>query len=199
MSWFGINGNYLRNAEMVDIKQTVKDMCKAAGGRVVVASALGMSLDQFNNHLYEKCGSRPLTLRELESIEDLSGTSLFAEYAALRAGKLLVENPKPDSIDNVDLFDIEMRIAATKGELAQAKMSAAEDGVIDNREKQKLWGLFNKKMRHQFHGMLGFLAMYGVSDGAVDLFITSNRKGDAPSMQLEASVASTSLCGEIIA
>lgn len=38
---------------MVDIKQTVKDMCKAAGGRVVVASSLGMSLDQFNNHLYE--------------------------------------------------------------------------------------------------------------------------------------------------
>lgn len=55
-------------------------------------------------------------------------------------------------------------------------MSAVEDGVIDSREKQKLWGLFNKKMRHQFHGMLGFLAMYGVSDGAVDLFITSNRK-----------------------
>lgn len=62
-----------------------------------------------------------MTLRELESIEDLSGTSLFAEYAASRAGKLLVENPKPDSIDNVDLFDIEMCIAATKGELAQAK------------------------------------------------------------------------------
>ncbi|WP_279024451.1 YmfL family putative regulatory protein, partial [Gibbsiella quercinecans] len=67
---------------MVDIKETVKAMCKAfPGGRQAMAGALGMTLTQFNNNLYEKNGCRFFELDELEAMEDLSGTSLLAERA----------------------------------------------------------------------------------------------------------------------
>jgi hypothetical protein len=84
-----------------------------------------------------------------------------------------------------------MKVTAAAGELASAKMAAAADGVIDRKERKTLSDLFNNKLRHQIHGFLGFMALYGVgvSDQAVDVFISTGRKGDAPSVQLEASGA----------
>lgn len=176
---------------MVDsIKAAISAMCKAhPGGRLGMAADLGMSIDTFHNHMYQKCGSRFFTLAELERMEDLSGISMLAEYAAARVGKLLVDVPRPESIDNVDLYSLDMQANAAKGLLAQAQIEAAGDGVIDRHERKKLSELFRKTIRHQFHGFMGFMALYGVSDQAVDLFVTS-RKGDAPSVQLEASGAS---------
>ena len=41
------------------LKEVVKAMCKAyPGGREAMAGALGMSVTQFNNNLYEKNGCR---------------------------------------------------------------------------------------------------------------------------------------------
>ncbi|EOI3517179.1 YmfL family putative regulatory protein [Cronobacter muytjensii] len=176
---------------MVDnIKAAISAMCKAhPAGRLGMAADLGMSIDTFHNHMYQKCGSRFFTLAELERMEDLSGVSMLAEYAAARVGKLLVDVPKPESMDNVDLFAIDMKTSAAKGQLAQAQIEAAEDGVIDRHERKKLSELFRKTIRHQFHGFMGFMALYGVSDQAVEVFV-STRKGDAPSVQLEASGAS---------
>ena len=70
-------------------------------------------------------------------------------------------------------------------------MSAVADGVIDLAERKALSDLFSKKLRHQIHGFLGFMALYGVavSDQAVDVFVSTGRKGDAPSVQLGASGA----------
>lgn len=179
---------------MVDsISTAIRLMCKAhKNGRVGMAADLGMTIDQFHNHLYQKCGSRFFTVGELEQMQSLSHSSYLAEYFAGRCGKLLVDVPAPESIDNVDLYDIEMKATVADGELAYAKMAAAADGVIDTTERKTLSELFNKKLRHQIHGFLGFMALYGVgvSDQAVDVFISTGRKGDAPSVQLEASGAS---------
>lgn len=125
---------------MVDnIKAAISAMCKAhPAGRLGMAADLGMSIDTFHNHMYQKCGSRFFTLAELERMEDLSGVSMLAEYAAARVGKLLVDVPKPESMDNVDLFAIDMKTSAAKGQLAQAQIEAAEDGVIDRHERKKL-------------------------------------------------------------
>ncbi|WNN49852.1 YmfL family putative regulatory protein [Siccibacter colletis] len=178
---------------MVDnIKTAIREMCKAHKyGRLGMADDMGMSLDQFHNHLYQKCGSRFFTVQELERMEDLSGTSYLAEYFAARSGKLLVDMPVPGGVDKVELYDIEMQVAATAGDLATAKLKAAADGVIDNSERKALSDLFSKKLRHQIHGFMGFLALYGagVSDQAVDFFVATNRKGDAPSVQLGTSGA----------
>lgn len=149
---------------MVDsINTAIRLMCKAhKHGRLGMASDLGMTIDQFHNHLYQKCGSRFFTLAELERMEDLSGSCYLAEYQANRKGKWLVDVPTAESLDNVELYSIEMKAAAASGELANAKMAAAADGVIDSSERKTLSELFSKKLRHQIHGFLGFMALYGV-------------------------------------
>ncbi len=68
---------------MTNLKEVVKAMCKAyPGGREAMAGALGMSLTQFNNNLYEKNGCRFFEVSELEAMEDISNTSLLADYFA---------------------------------------------------------------------------------------------------------------------
>lgn len=58
------------------LKEVVKAMCKAVpGGRESMAGALGMTMTQFNNNLYEKNGCRFFEVVELEAMEDISGTS----------------------------------------------------------------------------------------------------------------------------
>lgn len=42
-----------------------------------MAGALGMSVTQFNNNLYEKNGCRFFEVNELEAMEDISNTSLW--------------------------------------------------------------------------------------------------------------------------
>jgi hypothetical protein len=56
-----------------------------------MAGALGMTLTQFNNNLYEKNGCRFFEVSELEAMEDISNTSLLADYFARRRGALLVD------------------------------------------------------------------------------------------------------------
>jgi hypothetical protein len=58
---------------MTNLKEVVKAMCKAyPGGREAMAGALGMSVTQFNNNLYEKNGCRFFEVSELEAMEDIS-------------------------------------------------------------------------------------------------------------------------------
>lgn len=106
--------NYQREINMVDsINTAIRLMCKAhKHGRLGMASDLGMTIDQFHNHLYQKCGSRFFTLAELERMEDLSGSCYLAEYQANRKGKWLVDVPTAESLDNVELYSIEMKAAA---------------------------------------------------------------------------------------
>ena len=53
---------------MTNLKEVVKAMCKAYhGGREAMAGALGMTLTQFNNNLYEKNGCRFFEVNELEA------------------------------------------------------------------------------------------------------------------------------------
>jgi hypothetical protein len=71
--------NYKRKINMVEasLKEVVKAMCKTyPGGREAMAGALGMSVAQFNNNLYEKNGCRFFEVNELEAMEDISNTSL---------------------------------------------------------------------------------------------------------------------------
>lgn len=89
------------------LKEVVKAMCKAyPGGREAMAGALGMSVTQFNNNLYEKNGCRFFEVNELEAMEDISNTSLLADYFAQRRGALLVDVPQLEDLDRVDLFTL---------------------------------------------------------------------------------------------
>ncbi|MDE1188229.1 MAG: YmfL family putative regulatory protein [Pantoea sp.] len=178
---------------MVDtLKTAIRLMCKAhPAGRLGMAYDLGMTIDQFHNHLYRKCQSRFFTVDELMKMEDLSGTNYLAEHFASRRRLTLVDIPSMQNVDKVDLFDIELKTDAADGELASAKLAAVSDGVIDSHEHKNLSELFHKKIRHQIHGFMGFLALYGVgvSDHSVDMFVASNRKADVAGMHFEAPEA----------
>lgn len=131
---------------MVDIKETVKTMCKAlSGGRSAMAGALGMTVTQFNNNLYEKNGCRFFEHHELEAMEDLSGTNLLAEYFAARRGAMLVEIPKFEDLDSVELFNKSVRTAAQRGHVDQIIEQAVEDGFIDEAEAAEIM------MNHRRH------------------------------------------------
>ncbi|MBD9642899.1 hypothetical protein IB231_04560 [Pantoea sp. PNT02] len=173
---------------MVDtINSAIRLMCKAhPHGRLGMAADMGMTIDQFHNHLYRKCGSRFFSLDELQQMEDLSRSTYLAEYFANRKGLTLVDVSTVEKVDKVDLYDIELRNKATAGKLAIAKQEAVADGVIDQKELKTLSGLFQQKMRGQIHGFLGFLALYGVgvTEHSVDMFM-SNRKAEV-GMQIQA-------------
>lgn len=174
------------------INTAIRLMCKAhPRGRLGMAQDLGMTIDQFHNHLYRKCQSRFFTLEELEKMEDISGTSHFAEYCAARRGLTTMNVSATQNLDRVDLYDIELKASAAAGELANAKLAAASDGVIDSAESKTLSELFHKKIRHQIHGFMGFLALYGVgvTENSVDMLVASNRKAEVAGMQYEAPEA----------
>ncbi len=121
------------------LKEVVKAMCKAyPGGREAMAGALGMSVTQFNNNLYEKNGCRFFEVNELEAMEDISNTSLLADYFAQRRGALLVDVPQMEDLDRVDLFTRAMRTAAARGQVDQIIQKALEDGVIEPHEADEI-------------------------------------------------------------
>ncbi|WP_455424934.1 YmfL family putative regulatory protein [Dryocola sp. LX212] len=121
------------------LKEVVKAMCKAyPGGREAMAGALGMTMTQFHNNLYEKNGCRFFEVVELEAMEDISGTSDLADYFAKRRGALLVEVPNLEELDRVDLFSKAMRTAAARGQVDQIIEKALEDGVIEQHEADEI-------------------------------------------------------------
>lgn len=136
---------------MVEQKQSLKDvvkaMCKSMhGGREAMAGALGMTLTQFNNNLYEKNGCRFFEVSELEAMEDISNTSLLADYFARRRGALLVDVPHTEELDRVDLFSRAMRTSAAVGQVDQIIEQALEDGVIERHEAEEIM------VHHRRHG-----------------------------------------------
>ncbi|WP_405079669.1 YmfL family putative regulatory protein [Pectobacterium carotovorum] len=147
---------------MVDIKETIKAMCKAyPGGRSAMAGALGMSTEAFNNNLYEKNGCRFFELHELEAMEDISGTSLLAEYFAQRRGALLVDVPTFDDLDRVELYSRSVHTAAKRGQVDQMIQKAIEDGVIDEDESREIMSLHNKHLAAREAEIRSILSLFG--------------------------------------
>ncbi|WP_230856466.1 YmfL family putative regulatory protein [Vibrio cidicii] len=134
--------NHQIKEQMVNKKEMVnRTIARVTGGREAVAAVLGMSVDIFNNHLYEKKGSRFFSVDELVEMADLTGTSYVAEYFAHRVNCLVVERPKVTEIDNVDMFDCHLHLNAAKGLLDKTIEEAKADGVFDERERQEIAAL----------------------------------------------------------
>lgn len=144
------------------LKQVVKAMCKALpGGREAMAGALGMTISQFNNNLYEKNGCRFFEVTELEAMEDLSNTSLVADYFAKRRGALLVDIPHLDDLDRVDLFSRAMRTAAARGQVDQIIEQALEDGVIEQHEAEEILLHHRRHLAAREEEIRAIVALFG--------------------------------------
>ena len=174
---------------MVDLKSTVKAMCKAfPGGRSAMAGALGISETKFDNKLYQKNGCRFFELDELEAMEDLSDTNLLTDYFAKRRGCLLIDRPKFEELDHVEMYSRSVRTAAARGHVDQIIALALEDGFIDESEAEEI------EIYHRRH----MVAREEEVQALTSLLSRKKAgKGDAPSVQLGASGALTNQCGAI--
>lgn len=130
------------------------------GGREAVAAVLGMSVDSFNNHLYEKKGSRFFSVDELVEMADLTQTPYVAEYFAERVNRMVIEQINPADLDSVDMFDCQLHLNAVKGVLDQAIEEASADGVFDAAERHRIQ-LLKRNYQSEFEAfMLKLDALY---------------------------------------
>ena len=73
-------------------------------------------------------------------MEDISNTSLLADYFARRRGALLVDVPHPEELDRVDLFSRAMRTSAARGQVDQIIEQALEMmALLKGTRPKKSW------------------------------------------------------------
>lgn len=115
-----------------------KTIAEVTGGKEAVAAVLGMSVDSFNNHLYEKKGSRFFSVDELVEMADLTKTPFVAEYFAKKIDCVVVPLPDIAEMDKQELYDLEMWVGSLFGELNQTRYQAELDGVYDDEELKQI-------------------------------------------------------------
>ncbi|HHR6017272.1 hypothetical protein GKR59_14665 [Providencia alcalifaciens] len=145
------------------LKEVVKEMCKAfPGGRSAMAGALGISETTFNNKLYEKNGCRFFEHDELEAIEELSGTKLLVEYHLDRHGMTGMEPIEAEKLDQVELFDIRMKLGAMQGALAVLIQESIADGILTGDEITAINKKSQKVFAYAKHFIDSLPVVYGV-------------------------------------
>lgn len=70
-----------------------------------------------------------------------------------------------------------MRVDAAKGMIAQAKLDAEEDGILEQHELKTVARNVLKSVRHTKQSFLYWAALHGMQADAVDLM--AGRRGDA--------------------
>ncbi|HIE4545005.1 TPA: YmfL family putative regulatory protein [Providencia rettgeri] len=145
------------------LKEVVKEMCKAfPGGRSAMAGALGISETTFNNKLYEKNGCRFFENDELEAIEELSGTKLLVEYHLDRHSMTAMEPIEAEKLDQVELFDIRMKLDAMQGALAVLIQESIADGILTGDEITAINKKSQKVFAYAKHFIDSLPVVYGV-------------------------------------
>ncbi|WP_456295255.1 hypothetical protein M1D72_01365 [Vibrio sp. AK197] len=114
------------------------------GGRKEAAAELGMTKDIFENHLYERNGSRFFSVDQLLELADITQTPFVAQYFAEQCGYFLVQQPKATELDSEDMFDCHIQLNAVKGLLDKTVHEAAKDGVFDSKERKLIHKLKNR-------------------------------------------------------
>ena len=122
----------------MELKEAYKKMCTSmSGGWSAMAGALGMNVDALENHVYEKRG-QSMSVHLARQLQDLSGTTLFAQAVAKDAGGTFVKLPEVDGADNDDLLAKFNALHARIGKLSEHFAIATADGEIDRRERADL-------------------------------------------------------------
>lgn len=122
----------------MDLRSAVLATVNAVKGKWVVAAAhLGMTESALKNRSYETKGQSLSTSDALE-LQQLSGTTYFAEAIALASGGTFIKLPHPDEIENDSIQMLFNENYAELGRLFSAYVEATADDVIDRRERENL-------------------------------------------------------------
>ena len=116
-----------------------------------MAGALGMTVTQFNNNLYEKNGCRFFEVSSWKRWK----TFPTRHYWQIRPPSWCFAGgcSAPEELDRVDLFSRAMRTSAAGGQVDQIIEQALEDGVIESHGPKKsaniiaaIWQLGKKRL-----------------------------------------------------
>lgn len=108
------------------------------GGWEAMAAALGLpSRMALENRVYERKGQE-VTVHLAEQMQAFSGTTLFAEDAARKAGGVFLKLPAARDIGNEELLDEFNLLYAKLGELSAKFRKYVDDDAIDRRERADL-------------------------------------------------------------
>ncbi len=155
---------------MVDLQKLVMQSCKEYSDKnEQIAEQMGLTISQFNNRLQMKNGTLFFSTEQLEALQHIVGHPFLADYYAAQFGMLVVKNPVPEEMDNVELFSIQMHADAARGLVAQAKLNAEEDGVVDRAELKHVGTQVMNYMKYTAKGFLAWAALHGVQADAMDL------------------------------
>lgn len=128
------------------MKKTIIEMVeKCQGGKAAVAGFLGLTEQALNNRLYQTKGQR-FTDEELIAIEQEYGVSHWSDEINRRLGKVSVNVPHLDDLDEVELSALQLRELAERGILFSQLNEFLADGVITSVEAEILRKLVH---RHQ--------------------------------------------------
>lgn len=155
---------------MVDLQKLVIRTCRESSfTNTQIADQLGMTFSEFNNRLHMKNGTRFFDIQHMDMLQRVVGHPFLADYFAAQFGMLVVNNPMPEQMDNVELFSIQMRADAARGVVAQAKIDAEEDGIIDRHELKHISKHVMNSVRYTLKGFLAWAALHGVQADAMEL------------------------------
>ena len=125
------------------------------GGWDAIAPALGMTRNALQNRIYENQGQR-LHVETALAMQAFSGTTHFAEAVATASGGTFVMLPHVDHIENDSIQSKFNETYAELGLLFSTFAAAAEDGVIDDKERRELERL-GEDMHRKTEQLLGLM------------------------------------------
>lgn len=108
------------------------------GGHAVAASYLGVSISVFKDRLYENKGTRFFSCDELLALQELSETTLVADYFAQAANCIVIKKPELEKNGSYDLFELMLNIGTARGKYENYLANAISDGVITDEEESIL-------------------------------------------------------------
>ncbi len=163
---------------MVELQQIVIQACKDyEGTNMQIAELMGMTYSEFNNRLHMKNGTRLFSLEQLAYMQHVVGHPFLADYFAQQFGMVVVDNPPPEQMDNVELFTIQMRTEMARGQVAQSKLEAEADGIVEKHEIRNVVKNFMNYVRLSKCGIFAWAAVHGVQVEAADLMISRKVDG----------------------
>lgn len=163
---------------MVELQQVVIQACRDyEGTNTQIAELMGLKYTEFNNRLHMKNGTRFFDMDQLAYMQHVVGHPFLADYFARQFGMLVVDNPAPEQMDNVELFSIQMRAEMARGLVAQSKLAAEEDGIIENSELREVGKNVLKTVRHTVAGFLAWASLHGMQAEAAELMVSRKVDG----------------------
>lgn len=128
----------------MSLRKAYQDMVKVQG-IADTATLMEMSESSIDNRIYER-RDQCFTVRQSLRLQQISGTTKFAEAIAEMSGGTFVKLPEADDC-NDELLNKFMDLHAELGLLSSTYKQSIADGEIDKHEKAQLASIKNDMLR----------------------------------------------------